>query len=184
MWCLSYNIWDKNIFISRIDLTCNVRRWHRSRLGLANSYNILAFTCWPIFPRPNLKLKKKEFLFFFTDAFCNDYSVISFYFQNKSLVVEKWCFPKKTHDKDAADVYIVPRLKTSIAPVVSVVFLPRRHEWTEVKTKQSSPLSSLSVWGLVWGVICNPIQSNHKWRTENTTSSSSLQNHSSHPSLP
>ena len=183
MWCLSYNIWDKNIFISRIDLTCNVRRWHRSRLGLANSYNILAFTCWPIFPRPNLKLKKRVSIFLHQRLlqwlFCH-----FLYFQNKSLVVRKMVLSKKTHDKDAADVYIVPRLKTSIAPVVSVVFLPRRHEWTEVKTKQSSPLSSLSVWGLVWGVICNPIQSNHKWRTENTTPSSSLQNYSSHQSLP
>ena len=36
---------------------------------------------------------------------------------------------KKTHDKGAADVYTVPRLKTSIAPVVSVALLPKG--WAE-----------------------------------------------------
>ena len=133
-------------------------------------------------PRPQSEIK---ICFFFLHQRLLQWLFCHFlYFQNKSLVVRKMVLSKKTHDKGAADVFTVPRLKTSIAPVVSVVFLPRRHEWTEVKTKQSSPLSSLSVWGLVWGVICNPIQSNHKWRTENTTPSSSLQNYSSHQSLP
>ena len=46
---------------------------------------------------------------------------------------------KKTHDKGAADVYTVPRLKTSIAPVVSVVFLPKG--WAEENPVQAAKSS-------------------------------------------
>ena len=46
---------------------------------------------------------------------------------------------KKTHDKGAADVYTVPRLKTSIAPVVSVALLPKG--WAEENQVQAAKSS-------------------------------------------
>ena len=54
---------------------------------------------------------------------------------------------KKPHDKGAADVYTVPRLKTPIEPVVSVDLLPRGDERKKIKPKWPNSSSSSAIRG-------------------------------------
>ena len=68
-----------------------------------------------------------------------------FLFSELKFSAKKMELSGNSHYKGAGDVFTVPRLNTAEVSTVPVVFLPRRHEWTEVKTKQSSPLSSLPV---------------------------------------